>query len=90
MGRRPMKIGCSALTYDISFCTEVCELEVGDVCEPSPEVGDDLCQSDLKCMDTGNTFTCQPPLMQLFGDDYSSSYYAPLFDSSYDSGYSNV
>merc|ERR1712130_650518 len=67
----PVKLGCAAQTWDITFCTEVCELAVGDECKPSNRNGDDRCSDELVCVETDfDTYTCQPTLDY---SDYSSS-----------------
>ena len=37
--------------YDIEFCVLVCQLEEGDQCKTIPQIGDDLCATDLSCID---------------------------------------
>ena len=37
--------------YDIEFCVLVCQLEEGDQCKTVPQIGDDLCATDLSCID---------------------------------------
>ena len=59
--------------YDIGFCTKVCELNLGDNCEPEFDIGDDLCKRGLFC-DSQNR-TC---LSQLTSADLD--YIESLFD----------
>lgn len=67
----PVKLGCATQTWDITFCTEVCELAVGDECKPSNRNGDNRCSDELVCVETDfDTYTCQPTLDY---SDYSSS-----------------
>ena len=35
--------------YDIEFCIVVCQLDVGDDCNPELSMGDDVCQIGTRC-----------------------------------------
>ncbi|CAG5078486.1 Oidioi.mRNA.OKI2018_I69.PAR.g8999.t1.cds [Oikopleura dioica] len=36
--------------WDVMFCTRVCELQEGDICNPSVNPGLDMCREDLECV----------------------------------------
>lgn len=40
----------------MGFCTQVCELQLGEECPDDPGIADDLCATGLICIDS----TCQP------------------------------
>ena len=76
------KCGMRRNTYDLEFCTQSCELEQGDSCNPNPTAGEDICAIGLKCDE--NTKTCQNAYAKLSSTDYSSSSSSLSSDSSED------
>jgi hypothetical protein len=76
-GEMPVKRGCHALTYDIQFCTQVCELAQGQECVPRQNPADDRCGRNLDCLPSGATYTCQE--LPAFDDSSSSSSYLDYF-----------
>ena len=59
------------MTWDQSFCTRVCELEVGDECQPGiPIPGVNRCRDDLICTRTRSVHTCQSPVEYNYEDNY--------------------
>lgn len=68
------KCGMRRNTYDLEFCTQACELEQGDSCNPNPTAGEDICAIGLKCDEV--TRTCQNAYAKYSSSsssDYSSS-----------------
>ena len=77
------KCGMRRNTYDLEFCTQSCELEQGDSCNPNPTAGEDICTIGLKCDE--NTNTCQDAYAKSSStSDYSSSSSSLSSDSSED------
>ena len=77
------KCGMRRNTYDLEFCTQSCELEQGDSCNPNPTAGEDICAIGLKCDE--NTNTCQDAYAKSSStSDYSSSSSSLSSDSSED------
>ena len=70
----PERLRCRELTWDQSYCTRVCQLEIGDECTPGIATpGDNTCGNDSICTKIGATYTCQLSV------DYS--YKSSYFDS---------
>ena len=79
------KCGMRRNTYDLEFCTQSCELEQGDSCDPNPTAGEDICAIGLKCDEVTNT--CQNAYAKFSSStssDYSSSSSSLSSDSSED------
>lgn len=68
------KCGPRRNVYDLEFCTQSCELEQGDYCNPNPTAGEDICAIGLKCDE--NTKTCENAYAKFSSSSsrYSSSY----------------
>jgi hypothetical protein len=45
------KCGTRSNTYDIDFCLNVCQLNIGDHCNPELKAGVDICARGLHCSD---------------------------------------
>jgi hypothetical protein len=67
------KCGLRRNTYDLEFCTQSCELEQGDSCNPNPTAGEDICAIGLKCNEV--TKTCENAYAKFSSSssDHSSS-----------------
>ena len=78
------KCGMRRNTYDLEFCTQSCELEQGDSCNPNPTAGEDICAIGLKCNEV--TKTCENAYAKFSSSssDYSSSSSSLSSDSSED------
>ena len=76
------KCGMRRNTYDLEFCTQSCELEQGDSCNPNPTAGEDICAIGLKCNEV--TKTCENAYAKTSSTDYSSSSSSSSSDSSED------
>jgi hypothetical protein len=72
-----IKKHCQKHIWDIEFCTQVCELQTGDICDPRAGVGSDRCNEGLECTAVDSMFKCEPVLL---GEDYFPSFSS---DSSY-------
>jgi len=89
------KLDCEyGTTWDIFFCTKVCELPIGSECVPpsNSALSDetlDVCNQESECVSTGSdpfkpVFTCQPIATgfdDYFNDDSSSSSFFDFFSS---------
>ena len=75
------KKGCSIETYDMAFCTLVCELQENDWCEPDPFIGEDVCATGLYCSESR---ICEPIYDEYDYDSSSSDFLNNLFDTLYD------
>jgi len=79
MFETPIKQGCKVSIYDLTFCTKVCELSVGEVCTPGiQQPGVDKCGDGLDCVQSENTHTCQPLVDYLF--DQPLDYNYPVYN----------
>ena len=75
------KRDCSIATYDMAFCTLVCELQENDWCEPDPFIGEDVCGSGLYCSESR---ICEPIYDEYDFDSNSSDFLDNLFETLYD------
>merc|ERR1712131_11908 len=65
------KCGPRRNVYDLEFCTQSCELEIGDACNPNSTAGEDICAIGLKCNE--ETKTCEDAYAKSSSSSYSSS-----------------
>merc|ERR1712037_864728 len=60
--------------WDVMFCTRVCELQEGDICDPSARPGLDMCRQDLHCIRNNdlpdNLGVCESLMPMDFNLDY--------------------
>ena len=79
------KCGPRRNVYDLEFCTQSCELEIGDACNPNPTAGEDICAIGLKCNEETNT--CEDAYAK--SSRFSESSYSSSSSSSDSSDYFN-